>query len=227
MRTKLHLPWSPLPISIMANHDEQASSKPLLQLENTQTNHCHFDDMAHHINSSIIQQTVETTAFCHKNNVGTAILATRERKEKEKLWWCAGTSGLPVTEEATMTLEATAGAGIEVWRGSGRMDGALPSVVAGLVSVHVIAAVPTSVGYAHRDCIWWSQHQVLELHSINTIEIGKREEPCHIVAIFYYASTASIVKPCGILIIAFGTDYVTPMKSARHIYLVYMTRPNS
>eukprot|EP00978_Attheya_sp_CCMP212_P027789 scaffold93983_cov66-Attheya_sp.AAC.1 len=51
---------------------------------------------------------------------------------------------------------------------------------------------------------------------------------CHIVAIFYYASTASIVKPCGILILAlFGTDYVTPMKSARHVYSVYMTRPNS
>eukprot|EP00978_Attheya_sp_CCMP212_P019430 scaffold54436_cov39-Attheya_sp.AAC.1 len=41
---------------------------------------------------------------------------------------------------------------------------------------------------------------------------------CHIVAIFYYASTASIVKPCSILLLAFGTDYVTPMKSARHVY---------
>eukprot|EP00978_Attheya_sp_CCMP212_P012128 scaffold30133_cov43-Attheya_sp.AAC.1 len=33
----------------------------------------------------------------------------------------------------------------------------------------------------------------------------------------------SLVKPCGILILAFGTDYVTLMKSARYVYFVYMT----
>ena len=84
---------------------------------------------------------------------------------------CAGTTDLPVAEEAAVTLEA---AGCEVDRiydvgvaGLHRiinslprlrddevkciivcagMDGALPSVVAGLVSVPIVA-VPTSVGY--------------------------------------------------------------------------------
>lgn len=84
---------------------------------------------------------------------------------------CAGTTDLPVAEEAAVTLEA---AGCEVDRiydvgvaGLHRiinalprlrddkvdcvivcagMDGALPSVVAGLVSVPVVA-VPTSIGY--------------------------------------------------------------------------------
>ncbi|GAA0286668.1 hypothetical protein GGQ92_000934 [Gracilibacillus halotolerans] len=82
---------------------------------------------------------------------------------------CAGTSDLPVTEEAAKTLEAF---GIEVRRfydvgvaGIHRlfnyieeiqqatvsivvagMEGALPSVVGGLVS-HPVIAVPTSVGY--------------------------------------------------------------------------------
>eukprot|EP00978_Attheya_sp_CCMP212_P013408 scaffold33711_cov54-Attheya_sp.AAC.7 len=96
------------------------------------------------------------------------------RKKKRIVVACAGTTDLPVAEEAAVTLEATAGAGIEVERvydvgvaGLHRiiralpklrhenvgcvivcagMDGALPSVVAGLVSVPVIA-VPTSVGY--------------------------------------------------------------------------------
>lgn len=84
---------------------------------------------------------------------------------------CAGTTDLPVAEEAAVTLEA---AGCEIERvydagvaGLHRiinalprlrdpavqcvivcagMDGALPSVVGGLVSVPVIA-VPTSIGY--------------------------------------------------------------------------------
>ena len=84
---------------------------------------------------------------------------------------CAGTTDLPVAEEAAITLEA---AGCSVDRiydvgvaGLHRiinalpklrspdvkavivcagMDGALPSVVAGLVSVPVVA-VPTSIGY--------------------------------------------------------------------------------
>eukprot|EP00978_Attheya_sp_CCMP212_P009143 scaffold21548_cov32-Attheya_sp.AAC.1 len=34
-----------------------------------------LDDIAHHINSSI-QHTAETTSFSHKNNAGSAILAT-------------------------------------------------------------------------------------------------------------------------------------------------------
>eukprot|EP00978_Attheya_sp_CCMP212_P003248 scaffold6674_cov74-Attheya_sp.AAC.1 len=34
-----------------------------------------LDNMAHHVNSSI-QQEAETMAFHHKNNAGTALLAT-------------------------------------------------------------------------------------------------------------------------------------------------------
>eukprot|EP00978_Attheya_sp_CCMP212_P027995 scaffold95398_cov85-Attheya_sp.AAC.2 len=68
---------------------------------------------------------------------------------------------------------------------------------------------------------------VLTTTSKLSAQYGVMSYHCHTVAIFYYASTVSIVKPCGILILAFGTDYVTPMKSARHIYSVYMTRPNS
>ncbi len=82
---------------------------------------------------------------------------------------CAGTSDLPVADEAAVTLQTM---GVEVFRANdigvaglhrllGRLDdikqcralivvagmeGALPSVVAGLVSVPVVA-VPTSVGY--------------------------------------------------------------------------------
>lgn len=82
---------------------------------------------------------------------------------------CAGTSDLPVAEEAALTLETigqpvvrlndvgVAGihrllAKLDVLRGAGvvivaaGMEGALPSVVGGLVSVPVIA-LPTPVGY--------------------------------------------------------------------------------
>ena len=84
---------------------------------------------------------------------------------------CAGTTDLPVAEEAAITLEA-AGCNVERIYDVGvaglhriinalprlrhpdvdcvivcaGMDGALPSVVAGLVSVPVVA-VPTSIGY--------------------------------------------------------------------------------
>jgi pyridinium-3,5-biscarboxylic acid mononucleotide synthase len=63
---------------------------------------------------------------------------------------CAGTSDLPVAEEAAVTAEVM---GAEVRRiydvgvaGLHRMEGALPSVVGGMVGAPVIA-VPTSVGY--------------------------------------------------------------------------------
>ena len=82
---------------------------------------------------------------------------------------CAGTSDLPVAEEAAVCLEAMGGrverisdigvAGLHRLLGQlpnlgkhralivvAGMEGALPSVVAGLVSIPVIA-VPTSVGY--------------------------------------------------------------------------------
>ena len=101
--------------------------------------------------------------------------AVSENEEKQKIGKiivsCAGTTDMPVAEEAAITLEA---AGCHVERiydvgvaGLHRiinalprlchpevdcvivcagMDGALPSVVAGLVSVPVVA-VPTSIGY--------------------------------------------------------------------------------
>ena len=82
---------------------------------------------------------------------------------------CAGTSDLPVAEEAAVTAEVMGNTVDRIWdvgvagihrllREQSRlhaahaiivvagMEGALPSVVAGLVSVPVIA-VPTSVGY--------------------------------------------------------------------------------
>lgn len=99
---------------------------------------------------------------------GTTRTATTEQKVVVA---CAGTTDLPIAEEAAVTLEA---AGVEVTRvydagvaglhriihalpklqdpsvGSiivcAGMDGALPSVVGGLVEVPVIA-VPTSIGY--------------------------------------------------------------------------------
>lgn len=100
-----------------------------------------------------------------------AHLASPVKREPEGrvLVVCAGTSDLPVAEEAAVVLEAF-GAGVErmvdvgvagLHRLLGQssklheadviivvagMEGALPSVVAGLVRVPVIA-VPTSVGY--------------------------------------------------------------------------------
>lgn len=100
-----------------------------------------------------------------------AHLAPEERREPagRVLVVCAGTSDLPVAEEAAVVLEAF-GVGVErmvdvgvaglhrlLGQGSrlheadviivvAGMEGALPSVVAGLVRVPVIA-VPTSVGY--------------------------------------------------------------------------------
>ena len=96
---------------------------------------------------------------------------TKEKEPNTVVVACAGTTDLPVAEEAALTLEA---AGCKVERiydvgvaglhriinalprlrdPSNRcvivcagMDGALPSVVAGLVTVPVVA-VPTSVGY--------------------------------------------------------------------------------
>ena len=96
---------------------------------------------------------------------------TKEKERNTVVVACAGTTDLPVAEEAALTLEA---AGCKVERiydvgvaglhriinalprlrdPSNRcvivcagMDGALPSVVAGLVTVPVVA-VPTSVGY--------------------------------------------------------------------------------
>jgi hypothetical protein len=84
----------------------------------------------------------------------------------------AGTTDIPVAEEAAVTLEATRGCHVDRINDAGvaglhrilralptlthpdvgcvivcaGMDGALPSVVGGLVSVPVIA-VPTSIGY--------------------------------------------------------------------------------
>ena len=105
------------------------------------------------------------------DNIATPDGASTTSKSSRVVVACAGTTDLPVAEEAAVTLEA---AGCNVDRiydvgvaGLHRivnaiprlrdpsvgcvivcagMDGALPSVVGGLVSVPVIAA-PTSVGY--------------------------------------------------------------------------------
>ena len=102
---------------------------------------------------------------------GSSSETTKEKERNTVVVACAGTTDLPVAEEAALTLEA---AGCKVERiydvgvaglhriinalprlrdPSNRcvivcagMDGALPSVVAGLVTVPVVA-VPTSVGY--------------------------------------------------------------------------------
>lgn len=99
------------------------------------------------------------------------ISSTEALPSKKVVIACAGTTDLPVAEEAAITLEA-AGCGVTRVYDVGvaglhriinalpklrdpevgcvivcaGMDGALPSVVGGLVSVPVIAA-PTSVGY--------------------------------------------------------------------------------
>ncbi len=101
-----------------------------------------------------------------------AIVVRRDRKIRGKgkiLVACAGTSDIPVAEEALVTAETMGNrvqplydvgvAGIHRLLGESRhlraarviivvagMEGALPSVVAGMVAVPVIA-VPTSVGY--------------------------------------------------------------------------------
>jgi len=120
--------------------------------------------------------TVKASALHIEENGGNQdfneiINSTEQHAGRKILVACAGTTDIPVAEEAVITLEA---AGIPVERiydvgvaglhrivnaipklrhpdvGSiivcAGMDGALPSVVAGLVSVPVIA-VPTSVGY--------------------------------------------------------------------------------
>ena len=102
---------------------------------------------------------------------GSSSETTKEKERNTVVVACAGKTDLPVAEEAALTLEA---AGCKVERiydvgvaglhriinalprlrdPSNRcvivcagMDGALPSVVAGLVTVPVVA-VPTSVGY--------------------------------------------------------------------------------
>lgn len=120
-------------------------------------------------------QIVSMTASGLENSVivgsPTSNSGSTVRMGKKIVVACAGTTDLPVAEEAAITLEA---AGCNVDRvydvgvaGLHRiigalprlrdpkvgcvivcagMDGALPSVVAGLVSVPVVA-VPTSVGY--------------------------------------------------------------------------------
>ena len=115
-------------------------------------------------------RTLDRRAEYHR--LSGAIVIRRERKIRGKgkiLVVCAGTSDIPVAEEALVTAETMGNsvqslhdvgvAGIHRLLGESRflrearvivcvagMEGALPSVVAGLVGVPVIA-VPTSVGY--------------------------------------------------------------------------------
>ena len=115
-------------------------------------------------------RTLDRRAEYHR--LSGAIVIRRERKIRGKgkiLVVCAGTSDIPVAEEALVTAETMGNcvqslhdvgvAGIHRLLGESHhlrearvivcvagMEGALPSVVAGLVGVPVIA-VPTSVGY--------------------------------------------------------------------------------
>ena len=115
-------------------------------------------------------RSVEPHAKFHP--LSGAIVIRRDRKVRGKgkvLVVCAGTSDIPVAEEALVTAETMGNrvkplydvgvAGIHRLLGQSRqlrqarvivvaagMEGALPSVVAGMVGVPVIA-VPTSVGY--------------------------------------------------------------------------------
>mmetsp|Transcript_1351 Transcript_1351/g.2442 ORF Transcript_1351/g.2442 Transcript_1351/m.2442 type:complete len:235 (-) Transcript_1351:108-812(-) len=121
-------------------------------------------------NGKITYHKVARILSMQASSLQDSQLNQEERKGKVVVA-CAGTTDVPVAEEAAITLEA---AGCEVDRiydvgvaGLHRiinalprlrddevdcvivcagMDGALPSVVAGLVSVPVVA-VPTSIGY--------------------------------------------------------------------------------
>lgn len=123
--------------------------------------------LLYHETAQIISMKASALNNDSKIETSTEVTAPRTRVVVA----CAGTTDLPVAEEAAVTLEA---AGCKVDRiydvgvaGLHRivnalpklrdpsvgcvivcagMDGALPSVVGGLVSVPVIAA-PTSVGY--------------------------------------------------------------------------------
>lgn len=115
--------------------------------------------------------TMKASALDNNGENDSSSETTKEKERNTVVVACAGTTDLPVAEEAALTLEA---AGCKVERiydvgvaglhriinalprlrdPSNRcvivcagMDGALPSVVAGLVTVPVVA-VPTSVGY--------------------------------------------------------------------------------
>jgi len=115
-------------------------------------------------------KSLEKTAAFHQ--LSGAITFRRERKIRGKgkiVVVCAGTSDIPVAEEALVTADIMGNrveslydvgvAGIHRLLGESRhlrearvlvcvagMEGALPSVVAGMVSAPVIA-VPSSVGY--------------------------------------------------------------------------------
>lgn len=122
-------------------------------------------------NGKIIYHELAQIISMEASSLSKNIEKDKKKKRGSIVVSCAGTTDLPVAEEAAITLEA---AGCNVDRiydvgvaGLHRiinalprlknddvdcvivcagMDGALPSVVAGLVSVPVVA-VPTSVGY--------------------------------------------------------------------------------
>ncbi|NCG07961.1 MAG: nickel pincer cofactor biosynthesis protein LarB [Verrucomicrobia bacterium] len=120
-------------------------------------------------NAKALCQTFPDADYCPQARVLTRILAKPVPATTQVALVCAGTSDLPVAEEARLTLEfygnpvatvydaGVAGlhrllASVETIRACrvvivvAGMEGALPSVVGGLVDAPVIA-VPTSVGY--------------------------------------------------------------------------------
>ena len=136
---------------------EQISSIPLKNGE-----------LTYHETARIIAMRASSLNKTQEGNERSQI---RTRTSRKVVVACAGTTDLPVAEEAAVTLES-AGASVERVYDVGvaglhrivnalpklrdpsvgsiivcaGMDGALPSVVAGLVAVPVIAC-PTSVGY--------------------------------------------------------------------------------
>jgi len=125
------------------------------------------------VNESVYMQAIEYLPTARYHSLARAITAEKPGRRaparKGILVITAGTSDIPVAEEAAVTAEIMGNeverifdvgvAGIHRLLGEGArlrqakvivvvagMEGALPSVVGGLVSVPVIA-VPTSVGY--------------------------------------------------------------------------------
>jgi len=125
----------------------------------TRTNRACFESLRQHVGDALYHETARAITVNRR----------QEAPQAGVVVLCAGTSDLPVAEEAAVTAELMSNAVQRLYdvgvAGIHRlldhlpllrearvlvvvagMEGALPSVVAGLVSVPVIA-VPTSVGY--------------------------------------------------------------------------------
>ena len=119
--------------------------------------------------ATIVQQAFPDAVYCRTSRTLTRDIVALPRPRGKVAVLCAGTSDLPVAEEAAITAERLGARVVRLFdvgvAGLHRllsrqeqfadaralivvagMEGALPSVVAGLVSKPIIA-VPTSIGY--------------------------------------------------------------------------------